>query len=88
MGETYPALSKAHLTKADERRIRLDCYIPKLVKLCFDEEKQGVVVRTDSHEVCLYETMFQVGFRLPFLPIVWELLHRLGLVLHQIAPNA
>jgi hypothetical protein len=45
-------------------------------------------VHTDSHKVCLYETMFQASFRLPFLPVVWELLHRLGLALHQIVPNA
>ena len=88
MGETYHALWKGHLTKADKRRIRLDCYIPKLVKHCFDEAKQGIVVCTDSHEVCLYETIFWVGFRLPFLPIVRERLHRLGLASYQIAPNA
>jgi hypothetical protein len=37
MGDTYPALWKANLTKVDKHRVRLDCYIPKSVKLCFDD---------------------------------------------------
>ena len=66
MGDTYPPLWKAHLTKADERWVRVDCDIPKLVKLHFDDEKWGAMVRADSHEVYLYEAMFRVGFSLPF----------------------
>jgi hypothetical protein len=58
MDEIYPALWKVHLTKAYERRIMLDFHIPKSVKLHFDEEKQGTMVHTDGHKVCLYETMF------------------------------
>jgi hypothetical protein len=38
MGNTYPALWWPELTKADERRIKIDCYIPKSVKLRFDDE--------------------------------------------------
>ena len=67
MGESYPIVWKADLTKADEHRIRLDCYIPKSVKLRFNDGKQDTVVRVDSHEVCLYEAMFHACFRLPFL---------------------
>jgi hypothetical protein len=58
MGESYPALWVAHLTKADEHRVRMECYIPKTIKIRFDEEGKGVVVRSDCHEVCLYEAMF------------------------------
>jgi hypothetical protein len=46
------------------------------------------VVRLDCHEVCVYETMFRAGFRLPFLPVVQEFLNYLDLAPHQIAPNA
>ena len=46
------------------------------------------MVRSDCHEVCVYETMFRAGFRLHFLPVVREFLGYLDLALHQIAPNA
>ena len=62
MGESYPTLWVAHLTKADERRVRMECYIPKNVKICFDDESKGAVVRSDYHEVCLYEAMFRADF--------------------------
>jgi hypothetical protein len=43
---------------------------------------------SDSHEVCLYETMFWAGFRLPFIRIVRELLSFFNLSPHQLSPNA
>jgi hypothetical protein len=88
LGDAHPALWEAKLTKADERRIKLECFIPKFVKIRFDEVKSGVVVHLDCHEVYLYKTMFKVGFQLPFLPVVQELLHYLDLAPHQIMPNA
>ena len=44
MGESSPTLWVAHLTKADERRVRMECYIPKTIKIRFDDEGKGVVV--------------------------------------------
>jgi hypothetical protein len=85
---TYPALWRPELRKADERRIRQEFSIPRLVKLCFDDEKKGAIVHTNAHEVCLYETMFRAGFRLPFLRVVRELLSNVNLAPHQIMPNA
>lgn len=82
MGESHPALSVAHLTKADKRRVRMECFILKSIKIRFDEEGKGTVLRLDSHEVCLYEAMFQASFWLPFLPIIRELLHHLDLAPH------
>jgi hypothetical protein len=61
LGDAHPALWEAKLTKADEHRIRSECFIPKFVKIRFDEAKSGAVVRSDSHEVCLYKTMFKAG---------------------------
>jgi hypothetical protein len=58
LGNTYPALWKANLTKVNVKWVRLAYYIPKSVKLCFDDEKKGVVVSIEVHELCLYEAMF------------------------------
>jgi hypothetical protein len=88
LSDAHPALWEAKLSKADERRIRKECFIPRFVKLRFDEGKSGAIVRSDCHEVCVYEAMFRAGFRLPFLPMVQELLSYLNLVPHQLAPNA
>ena len=62
LGDSRPALWESKLTAADEGRIRAECYILCYMKICFNTEKSGAVVRTNSHEVCLYETMFKAGF--------------------------
>jgi hypothetical protein len=88
LGETHPALWMSHLTNADAGRIRTECFIPSFIRIRFDRENSGVVVRSNSHEVCLYEAMFKAGFRLPFIPIVRELLSFLDLSPHQLSPNS
>jgi hypothetical protein len=88
LGEVHPALWEAHLTNADESWIRAECFIPSYIKIQFDREKSGTMVRSDTHEVCLYEAMFKAGFRLPFIPIVRGLLGFLDLAPHQLSPNA
>jgi hypothetical protein len=88
LGDAHPALWEARLSKADEHQIRTECYIPKFIKIRFDEERKDDIVRSDCHEVYVYEVMFRAGFRLPFLPMVWELLNYLDLATHQLAPNA
>jgi hypothetical protein len=88
LGDAHPATWESRLSKADERRIRRECFIPPFVKVRFAERGAGAIVRSDRHEVCVYETMFRAGFRLPFLPMVRELLAYLDLSPHQIAPNA
>jgi hypothetical protein len=50
--------------------------------------KSGAVARSDIHEVCVYEHMFRAGLRLPFIPIIRELLSFLNLSPHQLSPNA
>jgi hypothetical protein len=87
LGDTHLALWESKLTKADESRIKSECTIPKYIKIQFDEEKSGVMVRSDCHKVYLYEAMFKTGFRLPFIPFIWELFHHLDLAPHQLAPN-
>ena len=87
LGEAHPALWESKLFRAEKRRIKSECFISKFIKIRFDEEKSGVVVCSNCHEVCVYETMFRAGFRLPFLPVVRELLGYLDLAFHQIAPN-
>jgi hypothetical protein len=51
-------------------------------------EKSSVVVRSDTHEVCLYEAMFRAGFRLPFISIVRDLLSFLDVSPHHLSPNS
>jgi hypothetical protein len=82
LGNSYPALLQPELTKADKRRIRVNCFIPKSVKLRFGDEKAGVIVRSDAYKVFLYETMFRPGFRLPFLRVVQEFLSHFNLAPH------
>ena len=69
-GKSHPALWEAKLTKVDARQIRVECYIPKNIKIRFDVKKRGDVVCSYCHEVCLYETMFRAGFCLPSLPMI------------------
>jgi hypothetical protein len=88
LGDAHPAMWESKLSKADERRIRKECFIPPFVKIRFAERGAGALVRSDRHEVCVYETMFRAGFRLPFLPMVLDLLNYLDLSPHQLAPNA
>jgi hypothetical protein len=88
LGETHPAFWASHLSAADERRIRKECFIPSFIKIHFDENKSGVVARSDVHEVCVYEHMFKAGLRLPFILIIRELLGFLNLSPHQLSPNA
>lgn len=76
------------MTKDDEHRVRLDCYIPKSMKFQFDDKKKGTIVRVDENEVCLYETMFRAGLKLPFPKVIRELLGRLNVAPHQLVPNA
>jgi hypothetical protein len=58
------------------------------VQLRFGSENEGAMVRSDEHEICVYEDMFEIGFRLPFPKIVRELLHYLQIAPHQLASNA
>jgi hypothetical protein len=88
LGDAYLALWEAKLSKTDERWVRLECDIPDFIKIRFDESKMGAVVRSDCHEVYVYEVVFRAGFRLPFLPVVQELLGYLDLGPHQLVPNA
>jgi hypothetical protein len=88
LGETHPAFWASHLSAADERRIRKECFIPRFIKLRFDENQSGAVARSDTHEACVYEHMFKAGLRLPFIPIFRELLGFLNLSPHQLSPNA
>jgi hypothetical protein len=84
----YPGLWRTKTTRADESQLREKYSIPTSVQLRFGSENEGAMVRSDEHEICLYEDMFEIGFRLPFPKIVRELLHYLQIAPHQLAPNA
>jgi hypothetical protein len=88
LGETHPAFWAPHLSASDERRIRRECHIPSFINIRFDANNSGAVARSDVHEICVYEHMFRAGLRLPFIPIVRELLGFLNLSPHQLSPNA
>ena len=70
LDDSHLALWKSKISTINEPWIRAKCHISRYMKIRFDTEKSGAVVRTDTHEVCLYETMFKAGFRLPFIPVV------------------
>jgi hypothetical protein len=86
--DSHPAFWVSQISPTDERRIRRECFIPSFIRIRFDENESGVVAQSDVHEVCVYETMFWAGFRLPFVRIVRELLGFLNLSPHQLSPNA
>jgi hypothetical protein len=88
LGNAHPAMWESKLSRADECRVQNECFIPLFILLRFDEKKSGAIVCSDRHEVCVYEAMFRVGFRLPLLPMVQELLNYLDLAPHQLALNA
>ena len=88
LGDAHPALWESKISRVDEHRIRSECFIPRFIKIRFDEEKLGAMVRSDCHEVCLYEAMFKADFRLPFHLVVRKLLNYLNLASHQLVPNA
>ena len=81
LGDAHLALWESKISRADKHQIRSECFISRFIKIRFDEEKLGAVVR-------LYEAMFRVDFRLPFLFVVQELLNYLNLAPHQLIPNA
>jgi hypothetical protein len=60
--DAHPAFWVPQFSFADEGRIRRECFIPSFIKIRFDNNESGAVARSDSHEVCLYETMFRAGF--------------------------
>jgi hypothetical protein len=88
LGDTHPAFWVSQISTADEGHIRRECFIPSFIKIRFDDNNFGVVARSDTHEVCVYETMFWAGFRLPSIRIVRVLLSFLNLSPHQLSPNA
>jgi hypothetical protein len=83
LGNSYLALWKSNLKPPDECRIRLDCYILKIVVIHFDTEGFGAIVRSDRNKVCLYEAIFLACLRVPFSRLVRELLNYLNLALHR-----
>jgi hypothetical protein len=62
LGEAHPVLWVSHLTNADKGHIRAECFIPNFTRIRFNMERSGVVARSNTHEVCLYEAMFKAGF--------------------------
>jgi hypothetical protein len=84
----YPGLWRTKTTCADEPQLREKYSIPSSVQLRFGSENESTMVRSDEHEICVYEDMFEIGLRLPFPKIVRELLHYLQVAPHQLAPNA
>jgi hypothetical protein len=84
----YPGLWRTKTTCADEPLLREKYSIPTSVRLRFATENKGAMVRKDEHEICVYEDMFEAGFRFLFPKVVRELLHYLQIAPHQLAPNA
>jgi hypothetical protein len=58
------------------------------VRLRFDMKNEGALVRENKHKICVYEDMFEAGFRFPFPRVVKEMLHYLQIAPHQLASNA
>jgi hypothetical protein len=66
MDSSYAGFWKTEITGVDEPRLRKAYSIPSSVKLRFDMKDKGAVVHENEHEVCVYEDMFEAGFRFPF----------------------
>ena len=88
LGNAYPGSWTTDITGADEPQLRKAYSIPSSVQLYFDTKDTGATIHKDKHEVCIYEDMFEAGFRFPFPGIVREMLHYLRIAPHQLAPNA
>jgi hypothetical protein len=84
LGSSYPSSWTIEITSAYESRLHQVYSIPSSVKLRFGMKDTGATIREDVHEVCVYEDMFKVGFRLPFPRIARELLHYLHIAPHQL----
>jgi len=57
------------------------------VFLRFADYDTRAIVSEKTREVCLYESIFEAGLRLPFPTIAWELLCYLHIDSSQIKPN-
>jgi hypothetical protein len=88
MDSSYAGFWKTKIIGVDEPRLRKAYSIPSFVKLRFDTKDKSAVVHENEHEVCVYEDMFEAGFRFPFPRVVREMLHYLWIAPHQLAPNA
>ena len=73
----YSRLWRTKIINADEPRLREAYSIPSSVTLRFDTRNKGAVARGNEHEICVYEDMFEAGFRFPFPKVVRETLHYL-----------
>jgi hypothetical protein len=60
----------------DEKVLRHNYDIPPLIFLHFSGKSTGMIVGLG--DICIYEPMFMAEVRLPFPPIVRELLSFLG----------
>ena len=59
-------LWESKLPRIEERRIRLECFISRFVKLRFDKEKSGVMVHSDCHKSLRIRDHVQSRFQTPF----------------------
>ena len=85
---SYPGFWKTEMFGVDEPQLYKAYSIPSFVKLRCDVKDKGTVVHEHEHEVCVYEDMFEAGFRILFSKVVREMLHYLRIATHQLAPNA
>ena len=44
LGDTHPIMWESKISRADERRIRSECFISRFIKIQFDKEMSGAVV--------------------------------------------
>ena len=88
MDTSHPRLWRTEITCVDEPQLPRAYSIPSSVKLHFNTKNKGATVHENEHEVCVYNDMFEAGFRFPFLRVVREMLYHLQIAPNQLAPNA
>lgn len=58
------------LTLGDANRLRIAYAIPEIVVIRIPRPEVGAELDDKRHEVCVYESMFMAGVRLPFIPVI------------------
>ena len=81
----FPRRQRSYFTVVDEKVLCHNYDIPPYMSLHFPDGSTWMIGRPG--DICVYERMFLAIVRLPFAPIITELLSFLGIALRHLMPN-